>query len=493
MFAGAAQGRRADAPGSVRAAPAQTILKVEGPLASKPIPSGFIGLSLEYSAIVPYGAVDSRSINPVLVNLIRNLAPGQSPVLRIGGDTTDWSWWPIQGMRPPLGIRYSITPNWVAGARGLAEATNARLILGINLEAGSTTIAATEARALLRGLSRRYVLAFEIGNEPELYGVRPWRNPPGGPVVPGRPPDYDFGAFLSEFKRYRRLLPTLPVAGPAVGGDLVWMNRLPLFLAAQPKVGFVTFHRYALNSCITDPSSPYYPSVPHLLTRFASRGLMSGISQLVDVAHRHGDQFRIDELNSVTCGGKLGVSNTFGAALWMLDALFTMARDGVDGVNIHTFPRGLGELFDFARLHGRWQTTTVRPAYYGALMFAQAAPPGSRLLRVIGSPSGLLRSWATRSPDGRVRVVLINASMTHAFSTRLQIPTESSPATIERLQAPSAYATSMVKIGGRTFAPRTTSGKLGPPRTTLSRPSATGYTVEMPPASAALITVPSGR
>jgi hypothetical protein len=230
-FAGAAQGRRADAPSAVRGAQAQTILKVEGALASKPIPSGFIGLSFEYSAIVPYGAVDSRSINPVLVNLIRNLAPGQSPVLRIGGDTTDWSWWPIQGMRPPLGIRYSITPSWVAAARGLAQAANARLILGINLEAGSPTIAATEARALLRGLSRRYVLAFEIGNEPELYGVRPWRNPPGGPVVPGRPPDYDFGAFLSEFKQYRRLLPTLPVAGPSVGGDLIWMNKLPLFLA----------------------------------------------------------------------------------------------------------------------------------------------------------------------------------------------------------------------------------------------------------------------
>lgn len=42
----------------------------------KPIPSGFVGLSLEYSAIPAYAGSDPNSINPVLEQLIRNLSPG---------------------------------------------------------------------------------------------------------------------------------------------------------------------------------------------------------------------------------------------------------------------------------------------------------------------------------------------------------------------------------------------------------------------------------
>ena len=41
------------------------------------------------------------------------------------------------------------------------------------------------------------------------------------------------------------------------------------------------------------------------------------------------------ELNSVTCGGLRGVSDSFATALWAPDALFEMLRAGVDGVNIH--------------------------------------------------------------------------------------------------------------------------------------------------------------
>ena len=45
---------------------------------------GFVGVSLEYQALHVYTGRDPRAVNPVLVNLLRGLAPGQSPVLRIG-------------------------------------------------------------------------------------------------------------------------------------------------------------------------------------------------------------------------------------------------------------------------------------------------------------------------------------------------------------------------------------------------------------------------
>ena len=49
----------------------------------------------------------------------------------------------------------------------------------------------------------------------------------------------------------------------------------------------------------------------------------------------------------------------------------------------------------------------MQPDYYGLMMFVRAAPPGSRLLKISGSSSGL-KVWATRALDGTVRIALIN-------------------------------------------------------------------------------------
>ena len=59
-----------------------------------PIAPGFVGLSMEYPTLATYAGRNPRAVDPVLEQLIRNLAP-QRPVLRIGGSTTDWTWWPI--------------------------------------------------------------------------------------------------------------------------------------------------------------------------------------------------------------------------------------------------------------------------------------------------------------------------------------------------------------------------------------------------------------
>ena len=116
------------------------------------------------------------------------------------------------------------------------------------------------------------------------------------------------------------------------------------------------------------------------------------------VAHSRHAPLRIDEMNSVSCGGAPGVSNAFVSALWVLDAVFQMARVGVDGVNIHTYPKAPYELFRFTHENGKW-SGFVAPEYYGLLMFAQAAPAGARLLKTSGT-LGNVRAWATRATDG---------------------------------------------------------------------------------------------
>ena len=49
----------------------------------------------------------------------------------------------------------------------LALALGARLVLGINLEAGNQALAASEAHALVSGLVGPRIEALEVGNEPE--------------------------------------------------------------------------------------------------------------------------------------------------------------------------------------------------------------------------------------------------------------------------------------------------------------------------------------
>ena len=59
---------------------------------------GFVGVSFEYRALHQYTGRNPLAIDPVLLGLLGGLAPGQPPVIRIGGDSTDGNWWPIRGL-----------------------------------------------------------------------------------------------------------------------------------------------------------------------------------------------------------------------------------------------------------------------------------------------------------------------------------------------------------------------------------------------------------
>ena len=140
-------------PATANSATASAVVTIGPREHGRPIPPGFIGLSLEYRAVLSYAGSDPRALNPVFLQLLRNIAPDQSPVLRIGGDSTDWTWWPVPKMQRPPGITYNITPDWLAVARALAEQTGVHYILGINLEADVQAIEVAEAHALLAGMA----------------------------------------------------------------------------------------------------------------------------------------------------------------------------------------------------------------------------------------------------------------------------------------------------------------------------------------------------
>jgi hypothetical protein len=456
---------------------------------SRPIPRGFIGLSVEYPSSLAYSGTNPAAPNPTFIRLVQALNPTGSPVIRFGGDTTDWTWWPTPGVNRPPGIRYTLTRRWLAVTRATALALHAHLILGINLEADSAAVVRAEARAFLTGLGRNLITGFELGNEPEVYGSLDWYTTHAGIGVPGRPARYDFRSYLTDYAALSSALPrTVPLVGPASGSPS-WMAQLRRYIAASPRVRVVTFHRYPLHRCFTERDAPTYPTIPNLLARRSASAPALSLEAAVRFAHSRDLALRVDELNSVSCGGAHGVSDRFASALWVLDTLFNMAAVGVDGVNIHTFHKALYEPFSFTASRGAWRAH-VDPLYYGLLMFARAAPTGSRLLLTRAASSHALRVWAVRAPHGTVRFTAINDSPTRTLVLAVRPPRTSGVATLERLTAPTLESRTGVTIGGQTFGAATTTGELtGSYTTTTLHPIQRRYVVELSPASAALLSV----
>jgi Glycosyl hydrolase family 79 C-terminal beta domain len=455
----------------------------------RPIAPGFLGFSFEYRATREYTGTNPRAINPVLVQLIRDLNLKQSPVLRIGGNSADQTWIPARGVKVNPSINFTITPGWLATTRALAQQTGGRLILDLNLKLNSAAEIAAEAHAFENGLGTSNIKALEIGNEPELYPITPfyYAKPNHTPVYP-RPKSYNRAAYLKEITAFAKPLSGFPLAGPATG-NYRWLSRLPKLFKTEPKLKVVTYHRYPLIRCFSKPGDRGYPSIPNLLSPTASRTLLAGAGPYIALAHAHGATFRVDELNSVACKGQPGVSNTFASALWMLDTLFAMARSGVDGVNIHTLPEAIYHPFTFQQVDGRWEAS-VFPEYYGMLLFTEAAPPGSRLLSVPTPSDPDIRARAALTPTGLIHVVLINDSLTTDQTIALQSPTGAGKtAVVERLDAPGgATATSGVTLAGQSFGDQTTTGTLtGPFQDEHLQPTGGQYLIKLPASSAAMV------
>jgi Glycosyl hydrolase family 79 C-terminal beta domain len=485
--------------GAATACAYESSLSVAGTTVARPLPHGFLGIAIRFDTVTAWEPGGSAPPNPVLSQLIRSLNPIGRPSIRIGGDSTDRSWWPTPGVPQPLGVTETLGPAWGQSLKQLALSTNAKLLLGLNLEANRARLDQNEAHQYLKVLGRHYIGALEIGNEPDLYPLIPWYKLVDGKVEPwyvhggtpvfARRRTYGPTEFGHELARTLAVLPKLPEAGPETGHP-EWVQQFIDVVRPRGLPMTLTSHAYGLNRCVKDPASRSYPTVSHLLTLFASReNMLHYDAPYIALAHADGGSFRVDEMGSVTCHGRVGVSNTMASALWALDALFYLDSQDVDGVNLHSYPGSSNGLFDFTHVKGIWDAA-VHPLYYGALMFAQAAPEGSRLLAVQDDALPQLRAWSTLGTDHKVRVLLINDSLRSAGQITVHSPAGwgSRAASIERLLAPSATAATDITLGGQSFAPGT-DGRLPAPQHLTVSPRRGAYTLTMAPSTAALLTL----
>ena len=254
---------------------------------------------------------------------------------------------------------------------------------------------------------------------------------------------------MADFARISGALPRgVTLAGPAMGSP-DWTPLLGGFLAGNPRVGLRPLHPYPLKRCEKADTV----TIAQLFSSAASIGLAQGVAPRIRLADAHRIPLRVDEMGAVSCGGMPGVSNSFASAVWALNALFALARENVAGVNFQTASYALNRLFTIAKIDGRWRAQ-VSPVYYGAMMFAQAAP--RRLAGCWRSPAAPGRT----SPRGPLAQPmgppgLCSLNPPPALRTvDLRIAGASVPATLERLRAPRLQAQSGVTLAGRRFGPQ---------------------------------------
>jgi hypothetical protein len=150
----------------------------------------------------------------------------------------------------------------------------------------------------------------------------------------------------------------------------------------------------------------------------------------------------------------------------------------------------LAQLTRLTHTGGRW-SAAVRPMYYSMLAFADAAPPGARLVPVSVRTSANLTAWATRDRRDRLRVVLINKCLTRGSVENLAVSARHAPtAAVARLLAPAPAARGGVSLAGQAFGPRTFTGRLsGNRQNAVLRAPDRSLLVRVPAASAATVVV----
>jgi hypothetical protein len=464
------------APTPLRPLTATVTLGATGPV----IPRSFLGLSMEYWGIPLFEARPDALVR--VLGLLH--VPGDGPLtIRIGGDSADQSLWNPDAKRVPRWV-FRLSRSWLEQTDDLLGRVRARLILDLNLVTASPLGAAAWARAALAGLRPGSIAAFEVGNEPDLYDRAYWLSTIAhtGAVLPAA---ISPGSYLHAFDAYARALrsfaPAVPLMGPAVAKPERSLGFIRLLaLHARAELGALTAHRYPYSACAL-PGSPAFATVSRLLSPAAVTSVTRSVRRAVEVAHAAGLPLRLTELNSVTCGGRPGVSDTFATALWAPDALFALLRTGVDSVNVHVRARTINAAF----VPGR-SGVVARPLLLGLIAFVRTIAAGGHLVSspARAAPGANVTAWAVRAPDGTLRLLLLAKGLR---TVRIRLPAMIGPlAVVTRLWAPSPWARSGATLGGRWID---TAGRWRG-RAGIEHPAAVagGTEVTLPGGTAALVT-----
>ena len=457
-FAGALQAPPSEAEVRVTLDPARTLAV---------IPPDFTGLGYEISSVARPGFLSGQ--NAVYVELVRTL--GAKGVIRVGGNTADYASYSANGepLSSPEGKAGSVVNDAVLRDLGtFLDATGWKLIWTLNLGNGTRENAIAEAKAVTAA-SRGKLIAFEIGNEPDLFSRREGHRRAG----------YGYEDYLREYRTWRdalrKSIPEIAFAGPDAAVATEWVTR---FAADEGKdVKMLTHHYYREGQ---NPTS----SIDKLLHPDPKLGPV--LEKLKAASESSGAPYRICETNSFSGGGKPGVSDTLAAALWVLDFMFILASSGCAGVNMETGVNQRGFISSYSPIgDDEPGHSWAAPEYYGMLAFAQCGM-GRIIASTVDAGSRNIVAHATQPDQDRSVVTLINKEAASDAVVVIEGDSRFRSASVVRLSGPSLESKSGITLAGEAVLP---AGTWKTERMEEVARSQGKLKVGLPAASAALVTL----
>jgi hypothetical protein len=451
-------------------------VSVSGEQAAEPVPavpSNFLGLSFEVGSLATIAGYAGEGD---LVTMLRSLGAG---VLRFGGVTADEqiAWTGPQTPRPAwaLGVLEAGSLDQLGS---LAAESGWHVLLTLGLGHFEPQAAAREAAAAEAALGGS-LEAIELGNEPDSYARHGLRAQPWTPVQ-----------YNEQIASYRSaieaLAPGIPLAGPDTSGSSAY-EKWGLSEAIYEHPAMLTGHHYPLG-CAEQPP----PSITRLLSPRIRELEEGSLRRYLFVARETEVPFRLDETNTVSCGGVSGISNTFASALWAVSYLTQAMTMGASGINLQGNPANCGGYTPLCAPSGEDLadgTLVAQPEWY-ALLLARSLL-GERPLHTTIAPAHRPNVEASTflASDGTLQFVLVDDDLPGArgVAMHLHVGAGFHGATILSLTAPSPEALSGVELGGQTVA---ANGSWTEPAQLPHAANRAGtITVELEPSSAALVTV----
>jgi hypothetical protein len=189
-------------------------------------------------------------------------------------------------------------------------------------------------------------------------------------------------------------------------------------------------------------------------------------------------------MNSFSGGGKPGVSDTLGSALWILDFMHNLSSEGGAGVNVETGVNQLGFISSYSPIgdneHGSY---VAKPIFYGMLAFSPVC--GSQRIPVTYSAGGAnFSAYASHTAQGHMILTLINKESSIPATATVSSSLPIAEASFMRLSGSSINSTTGVTFGGATVSAE---GRWEPTRTESVHVSNGAVVIEVPAASAAVV------
>lgn len=456
-------------------------------------------------------------------NLLSNIANtiGKSPPIRIGGTTAD-EITIVPAVNNTSGYESSDTGS-SGGNNGAAEievatrwygtwsdyfphGTDFVYCLNFHNTTSQWTNAIQEANAAIAALGGK-LRRFEFGNEVDHWISSGWRNASWGTVEYTK----QWRALRGEVENLPAFqgLPSRPKFQAAVFADppevpdqqvenddfdIVNLTTKAGLLNDDGTISSYAVHLYPQSNC--DAARIARLSLDTLSNHSI---LYTNVSQYIPqqrAAVAAGAPLVFGETNSVSCGGKTGVSDTFGAALWTLDYTLMSASLGIEQIYFH-----LGDQSQYSAftplpytLNNQSLTAGIRANFYAHLFIAQLlADSVTKNLSIQAIPSANasdFSGYAVWDEEQVSQLVFLDMSVwnstqgtTNPSTLSSGDSTYASPGTrptyelevattwkegtkVEavHMQGPGTNAKSQVNISGLTVDPSTglTEGKLAP-------------------------------